>query len=273
MSGSLLSGKDSDDDDCTGTASFVDDSPVKQSLGSKSFKLLFEDEVAKLPHQSLNVKTKSKLSTNPRNRLVPTKSNLHSTEQTPDQSTKTEVPRTALKRPPSVKEDSIGQAGPTSLIPPSPPSRSDSLPNGVSKGKDRRKRAKTEEDENDEPETLQSIKLVERVPSYTKQNYDSDPEYMLGYLTSSSLQVESEANFDVELPDKLREVLALSPTESRARDLEEERLVSGLVYGRRQGHYDPKGGEIWDVGEESSNEEAGDEWEGEPVPWEIGELE
>jgi hypothetical protein len=41
-------------------------------------------------------------------------------------------------------------------------------------------------------------------------------------------------------------------------------------------HYDPaKGGEIWDVGEEDQvweDTEGEDDWEGEGVPWEVGEL-
>ncbi|KIM47822.1 hypothetical protein M413DRAFT_439502 [Hebeloma cylindrosporum] len=63
---------------------------------------------------------------------------------------------------------------------------------------------------------------------------------------------------------------------------EEDRLVKGLLYGRRMTHYDPmKGGEIWDVGEDHQliSEEGAqkytedeEDWEGEPVPWEMGEL-
>jgi hypothetical protein len=67
--------------------------------------------------------------------------------------------------------------------------------------------------------------------------------------------------------------------------------VDQLIYGARRGNYDPsKGGEIWGVGEFEDEErdefalDAGhsrttrgvyddeDDWEGEGVPWEVGEL-
>ncbi|KAI0931817.1 hypothetical protein AcW1_000885 [Taiwanofungus camphoratus] len=80
---------------------------------------------------------------------------------------------------------------------------------------------------------------------------------------------------EVRLPDELRRILALSPARESAK--EAERLARGLIYGRREGHYDgSRGGEIWDVGEESSGEggedDGAEEWEGEGVPWEVGEL-
>ncbi|KZP31145.1 hypothetical protein FIBSPDRAFT_883424 [Athelia psychrophila] len=88
------------------------------------------------------------------------------------------------------------------------------------------------------------------------------------------LQVES-GRFDVDLPDKLRQLLAISP--STHRDSREERVVRGLLSGRRATHYDPsKGGEIWDVGEDDGemhgDTEGEDDWEGPGVPWEAAEL-
>ncbi|KAM5530730.1 hypothetical protein V8D89_015590 [Ganoderma adspersum] len=79
--------------------------------------------------------------------------------------------------------------------------------------------------------------------------------------------------FEVNLPDELQRVLAISPG-SRRRETEEEKVVRGLLYGSRETHYDArKGGEIWDVGEESEHGEGTEEdWEAEPVPWEVGEL-
>lgn len=90
-----------------------------------------------------------------------------------------------------------------------------------------------------------------------------------------SHQIEVANNVEVVLPNKLREMLALSPSDSKTRSLENGRVVSSLVYGTREGNYNPsKGGEIWDVGEEFLGEDsASDDWEGEPVPWEVGELE
>jgi hypothetical protein len=92
---------------------------------------------------------------------------------------------------------------------------------------------------------------------------------------------QDDSQIEVDLPDKLRQVLALES--SKARDSQSERMVKSLLYGRRAGNYDPvKGGEIWDVGEDERRHdeeedtrrdtEGEDDWEGEPVPWEVGEL-
>ena len=58
---------------------------------------------------------------------------------------------------------------------------------------------------------------------------------------------------------------------------EERKIANAVLYGRREGHYDAKGFEVWDVGEmsegaEGSRGDGEDDWEGEPVPWEAGEL-
>lgn len=110
------------------------------------------------------------------------------------------------------------------------------------------------------------------------------PTLHAGPVTQDVIGSRTE-KFEVDLPDKLRHVLALSPSESKARDSKEERVFRALLYGRRASHYDPvKGGEIWDVGEEERRRdddgeaegggitEGEDDWEGEPVPWEVGEL-
>ena len=90
---------------------------------------------------------------------------------------------------------------------------------------------------------------------------------------------------DVDLPDKLRDVLALDVVDMEARDKHAQRVVEKLLYNRRTVHYDPdKGGEIWDVGEDVKSTRIGwdgkvlldtegeEDWEGEPVPWEVAEL-
>lgn len=89
---------------------------------------------------------------------------------------------------------------------------------------------------------------------------------------------ELEGSCEVNLPSDLARVLALSPshTSSYIRDKTEQKVVKELLYGRRERHYDPqRGGIVYDVGEEDQSEgaEGGeDDWEGEPVPWEVGEL-
>ena len=80
-------------------------------------------------------------------------------------------------------------------------------------------------------------------------------------------------DFEVNLPDDLRRVLAISP--SKAHTTRDVNVVRGLLYGKRTSGYDArKGGDIWNVGEigEATDSQAEDDWEGEPVPWETGEL-
>jgi len=113
------------------------------------------------------------------------------------------------------------------------------------------------------------------------EDLDWDPLLHLGTRSHDpALEEHIDANrhaagtFSVNLPDKFRRVLAISP--SRSQD-NEERVVHGLLYGIRTGQYDPsRGGDIWDVGEtdECALGDPGieDDWESEPVPWEVGEL-
>ena len=80
-------------------------------------------------------------------------------------------------------------------------------------------------------------------------------------------------DLEVNLPDDLRRLLAISP--SKAHTTRDISMVRGVLYGERMSNYDAqKGGDVWDVGEigEASGSQAEDDWEGEPVPWETGEL-
>jgi len=98
---------------------------------------------------------------------------------------------------------------------------------------------------------------------------------------------ESKGQLEVDLPDQLRQVLALDVFDAKARDRREERIVEKLLYNRRTVHYDPdKGGEIWGAGEDCNftrirwdgelevqpDTDGDDEWEGEPVPWDVAQL-
>jgi hypothetical protein len=85
------------------------------------------------------------------------------------------------------------------------------------------------------------------------------------------------------LSSELRRGLVLESYKSRKNVSEEESVVKRLLSGRRVLHYDPnKGGEVWGVGEDETDElaerdggvmnEGEDEWEGDPIPWEVGEL-
>jgi hypothetical protein len=59
-----------------------------------------------------------------------------------------------------------------------------------------------------------------------------------------------------------------------SRSSKDERVVSDLLYGH--GKFCHRGAEIWRVGEEIAREvvdsEGENEWEGEAVPWEVGEM-
>ena len=81
---------------------------------------------------------------------------------------------------------------------------------------------------------------------------------------------------EVSLPDDLKRVLALSQTDTRHKDDTEDKVAKELLYGSRIRNYNAvKGGEIWDIGECEGEEGLSgreDDWEGEPVPWEVGEL-
>ncbi|KAF9448178.1 hypothetical protein P691DRAFT_781397 [Macrolepiota fuliginosa MF-IS2] len=85
-------------------------------------------------------------------------------------------------------------------------------------------------------------------------------------------------NIEGNLPNELHRVLVLESLKSKKNEYEEKMIVKGLLSGRRVVHYDPRKGEIWGVGEDNRDEfaedeergidEAEDEWEGDPVPWE-----
>jgi len=84
---------------------------------------------------------------------------------------------------------------------------------------------------------------------------------------------DTPGDFVVNLPDDLRELLAISP--SKAQTTRDISVVRGVLYGERTRNYDAqRGGHIWGVGEidDASGSQAEDDWEGEPIPWETGQL-
>jgi len=142
--------------------------------------------------------------------------------------------------------------------------------------------------EDEDPLESGQVKLVDRRPPMSSQPiegqddiYDDSilrwPPFRQPQNPSVTVADPSDdaAEFHVDLPDKLRHVLAITP--SNPQFLKEERVVRELLYRERLTHYDPsKGGEIWGVGEEEEKAQddavGEDDWEGEPVPWEVGEL-
>jgi hypothetical protein len=175
------------------------------------------------------------------------------------------------------------------LLPPSPPPAASSFVS-TGKGKGRgvmgpiRKRPKLPEDSGDEDEgsTDLHVKIREwgwkrRGTSRATSVDDLDPILGIGpYDRPSSPDPASDdapGDFEVNLPDHLRCLLAISP--SKAHTTRDVSMVRGILYGERTSNYDAqKGGDIWGVGEigEASDSQAEDDWEGEPVPWETGEL-
>jgi hypothetical protein len=178
------------------------------------------------------------------------------------------------------------------LLPPSPrPAASSSMYTSKGKGRGQmtgptRKRPKLPEDSGDEDEgsTDTHVKIREwswqrRGTSRATPVEEIDPIIGIGAndrLSSpgpASDGDDAPGDFEVNLPDDLRCLLAISP--SKAHTTRDINMVRGVLYGERTSNYDArKGGDIWDVGEigGASDSQAEDDWEGEPVPWETGEL-
>ncbi|KAI0314773.1 hypothetical protein OF83DRAFT_413138 [Amylostereum chailletii] len=205
-------------------------------------------------------------------------------------------PRTSTKRRLSDAADpeDAGQSQTNAhlpLLPPSPPPAGSSSYKGKAKVTGGRKKAKVSadnEDDEDEEESSEGGQITVREWTFQRHgqdgsatnasDVDSDPILGLGthdrQRTASTPGLGSDdepGDFEVNLPDELRRMLALSP--SKARDAEETGTVQGVLYGIRTKHYDgEKGGDIWDAGEYGNELEVEDDWEGEPVPWEVGEM-
>ena len=179
------------------------------------------------------------------------------------------------------------------LLPPSPPPAvCGSVYPGKGKGRIKvtgptRKRTKLPEDSGDEQDEGRAdihVKIREwswqrcdTGPALNPPMEDLDPVFGLGaHDRPSSPGPASDdvpGDFEVNLPDNLRRVLAISP--SKAHTTRDVNMVRGVLYGERTSGYDArKGGDIWNVGEigEATDSQAEDDWEGEPVPWETGEL-
>lgn len=245
-----------DDEEEAHHSSFIDESPVK--LGIRSLGLLFDDisEPAIPSPQFPGLRSSKEQGTRDGATSHPSFSALQS-----------------KLRPPS----------------PPPPETAVSRPNVPGKArKPPRKSAESKVQENDDEmdtdsSDMENIKIVRRPRPSSLPAGDVDPDLIPEFfrhradrrkpdhLTNDDDQLSRPTTPD--LPEELRHVLALSSSQSHT---QEENIVAGLVYGRREIQYDPiRGGEIWDVGEEIQGEARTsdeDDWEGEPIPWEVGEL-
>lgn len=180
------------------------------------------------------------------------------------------------------------------LVPPSPPPQ-DSINRDAGKRKVKtiasRKKPRVEDEESDEgvdsPDDIilkiATVSLDRGKHSYRHADdlgwdpllHPRTPNHDPAAKQQIDVDHHASGTFSVDLPDKFRRVLAISP--SRCKNATEERVVRGLLYGDRVGHYDPsRGGDVWDAGETDEGAqgdvETEDDWEGEPVPWEVGEL-
>ncbi|KAI0066482.1 hypothetical protein BV25DRAFT_1912550 [Artomyces pyxidatus] len=188
------------------------------------------------------------------------------------------------------KSSSVQPADRLPLLPPSPPPAG-SKPSYNNKGKGKatgRKKPKITDgaDEDDDDDSPDDANVKVREWSWQRREQDSantadidfDPVLGLGAhdrqqnpTTPGPTSDDEPGEFEVNLPEDLRRMLAISP--SKAHDAGEVGVVRGLLYGVRTAHYDAlKGGDIWDAGETGDGTEGEDDWEGEPVPWETGEL-
>ncbi|THH28299.1 hypothetical protein EUX98_g5885 [Antrodiella citrinella] len=190
------------------------------------------------------------------------------------------------------------------LLPPSPPPKDSKsthpkyIEKSRAKGKGKatansRKKAKQademvgDERESDSPED-EDVQVVtrKRGPTHPSQEDDGftldewDPRpSRQSARENASPTPDRSGKVEVNLPEELQRVLDISTDDSNVRHTAEENLVKELLYRSRVMQYDVrKGGDVWDVGEEEASDVRGavagdeDEWEGEPVPWEVGEL-
>lgn len=164
--------------------------------------------------------------------------------------------------------------------------------------KNSRKKAKVDDGDGDEDEDDESdefsgkVKLVDRWARLRATSETEEEEELMPFKHTDNKGEEAmqadgeEEGCEINLPQNLLQVLALSPSHNAAkkRDVEEERMAEGLLYGRVRGDAS-KGAEVWGVGEVDGEDGQGleiregdvdaddeDEWEGEPVPWEVGAL-
>ena len=283
--------------------SFVYDSPVKAPAGGKAFTPLFGEAMplsqpthSKVGKVIARGRAFSRAKTLPTNLFGPAASTSTAAEASRKRRLSTEVAQdneSDDERPASKRWD---------LLPPSPPPQQDDTgrynANGKGKARDiaqnKNKKAKLsaadEEDDGDNDATSSDgleVNLVGwRGGPWSPQHEESgsalaiDPELQPFHLRTGVMHTPrrptspSLEKFEVDLPEDMRRILALSQHDVE-REREEEDLVKGLMQGRRR-----VGGEVWapgEIGGESDVSDEGitreeDDWEGEGVPWEVAEL-
>ena len=302
---------DTEDQQHNTDTSFVDNSPLKPPFSGKTFSRLFENST-KRTMEVLMKRQSAKLDANQPSLIdlaANYSSKSLTTVESGSSQAKMgfDVNRSLTKRPFSDDEPPANIPRTRSpLLPPSPPptvlNRASAKPSqlkGNSKTNKGRKKVKIDEKpDNHDSDDLgphAKLRIVHRKTTralHSVEDMDDfklDSDSIIGYTRFSALHPSSpisdslhHGSIEIDLPDQLRSMLALRSSASKAQVSEEDQLVKGLLYGRRVTHYDPnKGGEIWDIGEDNLGSldedknrytDGEDEWESEPVPWEVGEL-
>lgn len=211
------------------------------------------------------------------------------------------APRTTRKRSSSEDVDESAANKQTfsdvngCLLPPSPPpSGTTQTSNRTGNGKGQtknRKKAKLLANNNldeDSMEDEQDLQIVDYKPQSKRwarhRDGDDDEEDMtrevlgiagidrFGDVPEDGEGETDGAEPDINLPENLRKVLYISSSQARVR--EERALVDSLLQGGpgSQGQR----GEVWGIGEvedaTAAITDGEDDWAGEGVPWEVGEL-
>lgn len=188
-----------------------------------------------------------------------------------------------------VEDRSMGSIAVLGLIPPSPPPTKENEQQQQSrwKGKGRsaagkgKKKAKvvSEETSEEEEDAVDELAWTPVGPLKCRSqaaDVDAEPDLELEESTIAHSKArllvaveepEQEGDFEIDLPDQLKDILALTPS-TRSKD--EETIVRNLLTGK--GEFLPKI-EIWAAGEVPENHgDDDDDWDGEPVGWWEAEL-
>ncbi|KAH9044397.1 hypothetical protein EDB85DRAFT_1854781 [Lactarius pseudohatsudake] len=292
----LLNAQDSDDSDPAAEladSSYVADSPMKRLPKGGAFKLLFEGGAGDVvtqegPSRSQKVPYNSGLglfgSKSQRARSVSTSSD---SETLSDNHQAPEMKASDGNSSPTSRDTLCPSHRPALLPPSPPPAGSSSAHVGKRKAKGPiAKRTKVPEDSGCEDEDGVDVHVKIREWSWQLRKSsrvtdtlaeDLDPVLAFGAHDRQSspgpMIDDTPGDIVVNLPDDLRRLLAISP--SKAQPTRDVSVVRGVLYGERTSNYDAqRGGDIWGVGEvdDANDSQAEDDWEGEPVPWETGEL-
>jgi hypothetical protein len=251
---------------------------------------VFSDKKPALGPGTVPVQRKSSLAT--RTKLW--KSNLHAA---PDKDKTSVLPQDGSSQasgsnlPLSQKQDQDQDLGvdPPSLLPPSPPPSHDTLrpdsnqykAGGKGKAPARGVNLKSYPSkaaasaDMDDGEELR-VKIVRRHQAPADDDLDLDT-FVQRLGVSDDAESPSDTPLSLFSTDGSHTASPSSsniPSESTT-GATQRQAIAHLLYGRLEGHYHPdKGGEIWDVGElgNGTENDGDDDWEGDPVPWEVGDL-